>query len=831
MSEVKVIDSGRVEVTVTSEPRVNVEVADQAGGVSPVYEETLAARDAAVAAKDDAAASATSATADADAAALSASSASTSASNADTSETNAATSATSAAGYRDKAQEWAENPEDAAVETGAYSALHHAAKASTSASNAASSASAASTSESNAAGSASAAADSASAAATSETNAGASETKAQNWAEQTVDTEVEPGAYSAKHHATKADDSASAAATSASNASTSESNAATSASNAATSETNAATSASSASDSAALAADYANADENVEVVPGEYSAKHWALQAQTETTGVMTYKGDWDASTNAFPAAVAPDDVGDTYLVATAGTVDGTSYSQGGQVVYNGGDPDLSSGWDYFEPGGASAGVTSVNSRTGDVVLAKTDVNLGNVDNTSDLDKPVSNDTQTALDGKAALSHTHAPSDLTQAAATDGQVMTWDGTGGQWEPADLPPDAVTSVNGETGAVSLGKADVGLGNVDNTADLDKPVSTAQQTALDGKANTSHSHAASDLQQSGATDGQVLAWSTTAGEWEPTDSGGSTDAVSETELQSGNYELTNELNFVAGDVCAYFGPDPTNSKRDFGFAFSTYLQIDAPDTANDASLVFTNAGAVKAEVGTISDDDLHFKTVSGAVGSETFTDRLVLKDSGFVDVFNSKLRLNDATGSPMAIVGNSDGSSAGAGLELSYEQANSQARISSIERGNSYRKLILESNTIDIYQGATTLDSTPIFELNDNGLKINGRIEGRLNINAQTASYTLALTDAGQYVRVTVSSANNVTVPAESSVNFPIGTQITIRQAGAGQTTIVEGTGVTVTTPETLKLRGQHSTATLVKVGSDLWDLMGDLEAAA
>lgn len=42
-----------------------------------------------------------------------------------------------------------------------------------------------------------------------------------------------------------------------------------------------------------------------------------------------------------------------------------------------------------------------------------------------------------------------------------------------------------------------KADVGLGNVDNTSDANKPVSTAQQTALDGKAAASHSHAGTDI----------------------------------------------------------------------------------------------------------------------------------------------------------------------------------------------------------------------------------------------------------------------------------------------------------------------------------------------
>lgn len=44
---------------------------------------------------------------------------------------------------------------------------------------------------------------------------------------------------------------------------------------------------------------------------------------------------------------------------------------------------------------------------------------------------------------------------------------------------------VTSVAGRTGAVTLTKSDVGLANVDNTADTAKPVSTAQQTALNGK----------------------------------------------------------------------------------------------------------------------------------------------------------------------------------------------------------------------------------------------------------------------------------------------------------------------------------------------------------
>jgi len=59
---------------------------------------------------------------------------------------------------------------------------------------------------------------------------------------------------------------------------------------------------------------------------------------------------------------------------------------------------------------------------------------------------------------------------------------------------------VASVAGKTGIVTLDKADVGLGNVDNTSDTAKPVSTATQTALDGKANSSHTHTASQISDS-------------------------------------------------------------------------------------------------------------------------------------------------------------------------------------------------------------------------------------------------------------------------------------------------------------------------------------------
>ncbi|ASR78053.1 minor tail protein [Arthrobacter phage Timinator] len=70
------------------------------------------------------------------------------------------------------------------------------------------------------------------------------------------------------------------------------------------------------------------------------------------------------------------------------------------------------------------------------------------------------------------------------------------GTLADWKEI-MAAGQVQSVAGKSGVVLLVKADVGLSNVDNTSDLSKPISTATQTALNGKANTSHTHDAADI----------------------------------------------------------------------------------------------------------------------------------------------------------------------------------------------------------------------------------------------------------------------------------------------------------------------------------------------
>lgn len=79
------------------------------------------------------------------------------------------------------------------------------------------------------------------------------------------------------------------------------------------------------------------------------------------------------------------------------------------------------------------------------------------------------------------------PIGLTGATGATGAAGAIGPQGPQGVPGDPATNLVTSVAGKQGIVTLVKADVGLSNVDNTSDINKPVSTAQAAALALKAN--------------------------------------------------------------------------------------------------------------------------------------------------------------------------------------------------------------------------------------------------------------------------------------------------------------------------------------------------------
>jgi len=109
-------------------------------------------------------------------------------------------------------------------------------------------------------------------------------------------------------------------------------------------------------------------------------------------------------------------------------------------------------------------------------------------------------------------------------------------------------------------------------------------------------------------------------------------------------------------------------------------------------------------------------------------------------------------------------------------------------------------------------------------------IQGLLVQTVTTNRQTNSYTLALSDNGKLVETNVGTANNVTVPVNSSIPFPVGAKVDVVQYGAGQTTIVADVGVTIRSANSwLKINAQYGAVSLIKIGTDEWYAIGNLSA--
>lgn len=127
-----------------------------------------------------------------------------------------------------------------------------------------------------------------------------------------------------------------------------------------------------------------------------------------------------------------------------------------------------------------------INNKENPHVVTKAQIGLNNVDNTSDLNKPISTATQSALDSLS----TEISNEVTRAKAIEEELSE-----------DITSESLRATNAENTITSnltahttnannphnVTKSQIGLSNVDNTADLNKPISTATQNALNNKAD--------------------------------------------------------------------------------------------------------------------------------------------------------------------------------------------------------------------------------------------------------------------------------------------------------------------------------------------------------
>ena len=101
---------------------------------------------------------------------------------------------------------------------------------------------------------------------------------------------------------------------------------------------------------------------------------------------------------------------------------------------------------------------------------------------------------------------------------------------------------------------------------------------------------------------------------------------------------------------------------------------------------------------------------------------------------------------------------------------------------------------------------------------------------VDLDRKTADYTLVLADAGKVIEINSGSSENVTIPPNSGVAFPLGTQVVVVRLGAGAVVITEGSGVTTRSDgDKNKIKSQYSSCVLIKHETDEWYILGNLDS--
>jgi len=101
---------------------------------------------------------------------------------------------------------------------------------------------------------------------------------------------------------------------------------------------------------------------------------------------------------------------------------------------------------------------------------------------------------------------------------------------------------------------------------------------------------------------------------------------------------------------------------------------------------------------------------------------------------------------------------------------------------------------------------------------------------VDLDRKTADYTLVLADAGKVIEINSGSSENVTIPPNSGVAFPLGTQVVIVRLGSGAVVIVEGSGVTTRSDgDKAKIKSQYSSCVLIKHETNEWYILGNLDS--
>ena len=292
-----------------------------------------------------------------------------------------------------------------------------------------------------------------------------------------------------------------------------------------------------------------------------------------------------------------------------------------------------------------------------------------------------------------------------------------------------------------------KSDLGLHNVNNTSDANKPISTAVATALSGKSSTSHTHNASDI-----TTGTLP-------------------------------------NSRIGDNS--IGPN----------------KLSRSDTAG---VVMKGLGPqANPEWGTLSVSDLPTLTAS-YVGARP--------DDWTPTWAQVTSKPSHITGSDIALAtNNTAGQTEGRITPWDLKQG-----IINVAEGQGYINRTIATQAQAEEGTSNTTAMTP--------LRVKQAIDAKTStVSTISANITINNTYLNSFVRSNSSLTRTISVPADSTYNAPIGSEVHIFREGTGEVSISPLTGVTLLSEgNKRRINARYQMATLKKIAANRWALIGALK---
>ena len=269
---------------------------------------------------------------------------------------------------------------------------------------------------------------------------------------------------------------------------------------------------------------------------------------------------------------------------------------------------------------------------------------------------------------------------------------------------------------------------------------------------------------------------------------------------------------DINASAAIDWTKLGISSTVSSTEIGYVDGVTSAIQTQLDAKAALSGATFTGAVSGTSLTLSGD----LTVNGTTTNINSTN-LVVEDKNVV--------LGD-------VATPTDTTADGGGITLKGATDKTFNWVDATDSWTSSENINLASGKDLKVNGTAVISSTAGGFIFTDGTQTKAGVPSLTTRFEKTASYNLSTdgeTLRDGLIEINAAGGTTLTVPTNATTPFPVGTSIDILQVGAGQITVAGAVGVTVNSTPGLKLRGQWSSATLFKRGTDLWVLMGDLSA--